>query len=78
MNFEELNNQLSAFGTVDFCGHNGDDQSRVVVSVLGVENTTQNIENLSSTINSFIQTEFPIVDHFQVDNGVLKAVYKIA
>lgn len=75
MNFENLNSQLSAFGEIEYLGHNGDDQSRVIVSVLNVDPNAQNVDNLTNTINAFVSVDFPVVEYSQLIENNFKAVY---
>jgi hypothetical protein len=71
MNFATLINQLNAFGSVEYLGYNGDDETRLVLSMNIIENSVQTIEQ----INALIVSEFSIIEYFSLNVNDLKAVY---
>jgi hypothetical protein len=75
MDFVSLTTDLSVFGVVEYIGYNGDDQSRLILSMTNINNDVQSVEQITNSINALFVTEFPIVEHFSINQQSLKAVY---
>jgi hypothetical protein len=75
MDFNQLSTDLEQYGTVEFCGHNGDDIDSALIVLSGFNNTITNVSSYNQFIENQISIEFPIVSDFSVIDGVLKAHY---
>lgn len=75
MDLTALSITLSSYGTVDYCGYNGQDLNKLIVVIVGFESTSTNINNYNTTADIEIISEFPTIEHFGLENNVLKTVY---
>jgi hypothetical protein len=75
MDLTALQATLSTYGTVEYCGYNGGNTNELIISITGFSNTVSNIDSFNSYISINVAPEFPSVQHFGLDLGILKAVY---
>lgn len=76
MNLEQLSTKLADHGTVDFCGYNGNDDTKLILSIKNFDGSMAGIVNFNSLAETDILPEFPNTEHFNVHKGAMKAVFK--
>jgi len=78
MDFEQKKTLFETFGTVEYLGANGDDDTRVIIAIYGFSSTIIDINNYNSTISTEILPTYSEIEEFSIHNNILKAVYKKA
>jgi len=75
MDLQALTTTLSSYGTVDFCNYNGGNTNQLIVVIQGFTSNVTNINAFNATAVSNIEPEFPTLEHFALNENILKVVY---
>lgn len=75
MDFLNLKNILETRAVVQFLGYNGDDVSRVIVSLIVNDPTPEILNEIAIELNGSLIDNFPNLEFYNVDQNNLKAVY---
>lgn len=75
MDFQNLKNILETRAVVEYLGYNGDDVSRVLVSLIVNDPTPAILNEIAIELNGSLLNDFPNLEHYNVDQNILKAVY---
>lgn len=76
MDINNLNTILTSHGTVGFCGYNGSDANILIIAIELTNKTQTGIDSFNSTIATEVIPEFPNVNHFGYNDGMLKCEYQ--
>lgn len=72
MNFTQFSTDLSTYGTVDFCGYNGNDPNIVIVVVSNFTPTATNLGGINMVIHNHTSATHPNLTHINISNGIVK------
>ena len=75
MDFSSLKNILETRAVVEYLGYNGDDVSRVIVSLFVNDPTPEILNEIAIELNGSLIDNFPNLEFYNVDQNNLKAVY---
>lgn len=72
MNFNQFTTDLSQYGTVEYCGYNGADNSTLLVVMSGFNPVMANLSGLLTVIHTHTGSTHPTMTHSNISDGVVK------
>jgi hypothetical protein len=75
MDFLNLKNILETRAVVNYLGYNGDDVSRVIVSLIVNDPTPEILNEIAIELNGSLIDNFPNLEHYAIEQNNIKAVY---
>lgn len=71
IDFTQFTTDLSAYGTVNFCGYNGDDQTKVIIKMEGITPIAVNLGALNTIIHTHTGATHPINEEILITSGYM-------
>lgn len=71
IDFTQFTTDLSAYGTVDYCGYNGADQTKIIIKMNSVTATAVNLGGLNTVIHTHTGATHPVNEEIFIKNGDL-------
>ena len=74
IDFTQFATDLGVYGTVSYCGYNGDDQTKIIIKMEGVVATAVTLGSLNTIIHGYTGTSHPINEEILITSGYLTTV----
>jgi len=69
IDFTQFTTDLSAYGTVSYCGYNADDETRIIIKMSDIVPTSPTLGALNTIIHSHTGATHPINEEILITSG---------